>query len=76
MRVLDWLLPLVIPVIVAGAARPLADRLPPRTATWLLAASAVVLAWASCGVLGVLALAGALRSPARPPSTPRMTCTA
>jgi Zn-dependent protease with chaperone function len=63
MRVLDWLLPLVIPLIAAGAARPLADRLPPRTATWLLAASTVVLAGASCGVLGVLALAAAVRIP-------------
>jgi hypothetical protein len=61
MSVLDWLLPLAIPLIAAAAARPLADRLPPRTATWLLAASAVVLAGASCGVLGVLAL------PARTP---------
>ncbi len=62
MHVLYWL-PLVIPLIAAMAARPLADRLPPRTATWLLASGAVVLAGASCGVLGVLALAAALRLP-------------
>jgi beta-lactamase regulating signal transducer with metallopeptidase domain len=63
MDVLIWLLPLVIPLIAAGAARPLADRLPPRTATWLLAVSAVVLAGASCGALGLLALAAAVRTP-------------
>jgi Zn-dependent protease with chaperone function len=63
MDVLVFLPPLVIPVIAAVAARPLADRLPPRTATWLLAASAVVLAGASCGLLGVLALAAAMRLP-------------
>src|SRR5215469_6271832 len=57
-----WL-PLVIPAIAAVAARPLADRLPPRTATWLLAVSAVILAAASCGVLGLLALAAAVRIP-------------
>ncbi|MGB6457606.1 MAG: hypothetical protein WBH47_24300, partial [Streptosporangiaceae bacterium] len=63
MHVLIWLTALVIPLIAAVAARPLADRLPPRTATWLLASSAVVLAGASCGVLGVLALAAAVRIP-------------
>ena len=57
-----WL-PLAIPAIAAVAARPLADRLPPRTATWLLAASTLVLAAASCGVLGLLALAAAVRIP-------------
>ncbi|HYK71111.1 MAG TPA: M48 family metalloprotease [Streptosporangiaceae bacterium] len=62
MDVFVWL-PLVISAIAALAARPLADRLPPRTATWLLAASAVVLAGASCGVLGLLALAAAMRIP-------------
>ena len=63
MHVLAWLPPLVVPLIAAVAARPLADRLPPRTATWLLAISAAVLAGASCGVLGVLALAAAMRIP-------------
>lgn len=62
MHVFVWL-PLVIPAIAAVAARPLADRLPPRMATWLLAASAVILAGASCGVLGLLALAAAVRLP-------------
>jgi Zn-dependent protease with chaperone function len=62
MHLFVWL-PLVIPAIAALAARPLADRLPPRTATWLLAASSVILAAASCGVLGLLALAAAVRIP-------------
>ena len=62
MHVFVWL-PLVIPAVAALAARPLAERLPPRTATWLLAASAVILAGASCGVLGLLALAAAVRIP-------------
>jgi Zn-dependent protease with chaperone function len=56
-------LPLVIPLIAALAARPLAERLPPRTATWLLAASALALAGASCAVLGLLALSAAVRIP-------------
>jgi Zn-dependent protease with chaperone function len=62
MHVLVWL-PLVIPAIAALAAGPLAERLPPRTATWLLVASAVILAGASCGALGLLALAAAMRIP-------------
>jgi Zn-dependent protease with chaperone function len=56
-------LPLVIPLVAALAARPLAERLPPRTATWLLTGSAVALAGASCAVLGLLALAAAVRIP-------------
>ena len=40
-------LPLVIPLLAAGAARPVAERLPPRTAAWLLTGSAVVLAAAA-----------------------------
>ena len=56
-------LPLVVPLLAAAAARPLAERLPPRTAAWLLAGSAVVLAGASSAVLGLLALAAAVRLP-------------
>ncbi|MBO0830762.1 MAG: M48 family metalloprotease [Actinobacteria bacterium] len=62
MHILIWL-PLVIPAVTAAVTRPLADRLPPRTATCLLAGSAVILAGASCGVLGLLALAAAMRIP-------------
>ena len=56
-------LPLVVPVLAALAARPLADRLPPAAATWLLAASALALALASSAVLGMLALSALVRIP-------------
>ncbi len=56
-------LPLVVPVFAALAARPLADRLPPAAATWLLAASALALALASSAVLGLLALSALVRIP-------------
>ena len=56
-------LPLVVPLLAALAARPLAERLPPRTAAWLLAGSALLLAAASSAVLGLLALTAAVRLP-------------
>lgn len=56
-------LPLVVSVLAAVAARPLAERLPPRTATWLLTGAAVVLAAATGAGLGLLALAAAVRFP-------------
>jgi Zn-dependent protease with chaperone function len=56
-------LPLIIPVLAALAARPIADRLPPAAATWLLAASALALALASSTVLGMLALSALVRIP-------------
>jgi Zn-dependent protease with chaperone function len=56
-------LPLVIPLLAALAARPLAERLPPAAATWLLAASSVALALASSAVLGLLALSALIRIP-------------
>jgi hypothetical protein len=56
-------LPLVIPVLAALAARPLADRLPPAAATWLLAGSSLALAAASSAVLGLLALTALVRVP-------------
>ncbi len=62
MRVMVFL-PLIVPVLAAAGARPLAERLPPRTATWLLTLSSVVLAVASGAVLGLLALAGAISLP-------------
>ena len=40
-------LPLVLPLLAAAAARPLAVRLPPAAATWLLVLSAIALALAS-----------------------------
>src|ERR1700761_6411179 len=58
-----YLLPLLVPVAAAPAARPLSDRLPPRAATWLLAGSALVLAASSSVVLALLALTAAFRVP-------------
>jgi Zn-dependent protease with chaperone function len=57
-------LPLVLPVIVALTARPVAARLAPALATWLLTVSSVVLAAAAGAALGVLVIAGALHIPA------------
>jgi peptidase M48-like protein len=56
-------LPLLVPLLAAAAARPLARRLPPVAATWLLAGSAVALAAASSAVLGLLALTALVRIP-------------
>jgi Zn-dependent protease with chaperone function len=56
-------LPLLMPVIAAVAARPLADRLPPVAATWLLSVSALLLAAASSAVLGILAITALVRVP-------------
>jgi hypothetical protein len=50
-------------VLAALAARPLADRLPPVAATWLLAGSSLALAAASSAVLGLLALSALVRIP-------------
>src|SRR4051812_38225302 len=51
----DGYLPLVLPVIAALAAHPLAERLPPRTATWVLTALAAGLA--GCATVTLAALA-------------------
>jgi len=56
-------LPLVMPLLAAAAARPLAGRLPPTAATWLLVLSALALALASSAVLGMLALTALVRIP-------------
>jgi Zn-dependent protease with chaperone function len=55
--------PLLVPLLAAAAARPLADRLPPVAATWLLALAALALAAASSAVLGMLALTAVVRIP-------------
>ena len=55
--------PLLIPALAALAARPLAARLRPAVATWLLTLSALALAAASSAVLGMLALSALLRIP-------------
>jgi hypothetical protein len=56
-------LPLVVPLLAAAAARPLAERLPPAAATWLLTGSALALAAASSAVLGLLVLTAVVRIP-------------
>jgi Zn-dependent protease with chaperone function len=56
-------LPLILPLLAAVSARRLAEWLPPRSATWLLTGSAVVLAAAGSAVLGLLALAATIRIP-------------
>lgn len=56
-------LPLLLPLVATWTARPLARRLPPRPATWLLAAAAVALAACSTVALALLAATAALRIP-------------
>ena len=56
-------LPLLMPLLAAAAAGPLASRLPPVVATWLLVLSAIALALASSAVLGMLALTALVRVP-------------
>ncbi|WP_405798202.1 M56 family metallopeptidase [Streptomyces sp. NBC_01506] len=56
-------LPLLLPVLAAVSAGPLARRLEPRLATWLLTVAGLVLAMSSTVVLGLLALAGLVRVP-------------
>ena len=56
-------LPLVVPLCAAAGAHPIASRLPPQIATWLLTAAAVALAALSTAVLGLLACTALLRVP-------------
>jgi Peptidase family M48 len=56
-------LPLAVPLCVAVGARPVAARLPPQAATWLLTAAAVALAALSTAVLMLLTGAAAIRIP-------------
>jgi Zn-dependent protease with chaperone function len=56
-------LPLAVPLVAAACARPIASRLPPQAATWLLTGAAVALAGLSAAVLGVLALTAVIRIP-------------
>jgi Zn-dependent protease with chaperone function len=55
--------PLLIPALAAAAARPLAARLEPRQATWLLAAGAIILAACSTAALALLAAWAAAAAP-------------
>ena len=56
-------LPLLVPVLAAAAARPLAARLEPRLATWLLTAATVTLAVFSTAALALLAASALARVP-------------
>lgn len=56
-------LPLLLPLLAARGATPLARRLPPRAATWLLTGAAVALAGCSTAALALLAATAALRIP-------------
>jgi beta-lactamase regulating signal transducer with metallopeptidase domain len=56
-------LPLLVPLLAAVAAGPLAARLPPVVATWLLVLSGIALAASSSAVLGMLALTALVRIP-------------
>ncbi|MFD0376350.1 M56 family metallopeptidase [Streptomyces sp. NPDC127112] len=56
-------LPLLFPALAGLSAEPLARRLEPRLATWLLTAAGLLLAASSTLVLGLLALAGLVRIP-------------
>ncbi len=57
-------LPLLVPVLAAVAARPLAARLEPRLATWLLTVTTVALAAFSTAALALLAASALARIPA------------
>src|SRR5258707_372812 len=57
-------LPLVIRALAGVAARPLAARLEPRLATWLLTSATVALAGCSTAALALLAGFAAARAPA------------
>ncbi len=56
-------LPLLVPALATVAARPLAARLEPRLATWLLTATAVALAIFSTAALALLAASALARTP-------------
>jgi hypothetical protein len=62
--VLELYLPLAIPALAGLAARPMAARLEPRSATWLLTITAVALAACSSVALVLLATYAAARVPA------------
>ncbi|MER6300989.1 M56 family metallopeptidase [Kitasatospora sp. NPDC001539] len=55
--------PLLLPFLTVPLARRLADALAPRTASWLLAGTAAVLAGGTLCSLGLLAAAGLLHLP-------------
>jgi beta-lactamase regulating signal transducer with metallopeptidase domain len=56
-------LPLLVPALAGLAARPLAGRLEPRQAVWLLTATSVALAACSTAALALAVAFAAMRSP-------------
>jgi Peptidase family M48 len=60
-----WLvaLPMLAPALAGLTARPLAARMEPRQAVWLLATASVVLAASSAAALALVAAYAAIRSP-------------
>lgn len=56
-------LPLLVPVLAAPLARPLAAKADPRRATWMLTGAAILLAVACSAALGLLIAAAAIRTP-------------
>jgi Zn-dependent protease with chaperone function len=56
-------LPLLLPLCAAAGAWPLAMRLPPMVATWLLTSAIVALAALSTAALGLLAVTAVFRIP-------------
>lgn len=62
MQVLVFI-PLLLPALAAAAARPLAARLEPCRATWLLTSAAVILAVCSTAALALLAAWAAAAAP-------------
>jgi Peptidase family M48 len=62
MQVLVFI-PLLLPALAGAAARPLAARLEPRRATWLLTLAAVILAVCSTAALALLAAWAAAAAP-------------
>lgn len=62
MRLIVYL-PILLPLLATATAKPLAARLDPRAATWLLTLAAVGLAAASTIALGLLTLTAVIRIP-------------
>jgi Peptidase family M48 len=60
----DIYLPFLVAALAGQLARPLAERLDPRQASWLLAGSAVLLAGCTTAALGMLTLVGLAGVPA------------
>lgn len=56
-------LPVLVPLLAAPLAQPLAARADPRRATWLLTGAAILLAGAANAALGLVLAAAVIRTP-------------